>query len=305
MAATSGVRLAAAGASGNRVLDTLISTDALASRLGTPGLVVCDVRHDLARADSWGHAQYVDAHVPGALFVHVDRDLSGPKTGRNGRHPLPSPEAAAATFDRLGIDAGTQVVAYDQGPGMFAARFWWMLRWLGHDAVAVLDGGFAKWKQEGRAVASGDETPVRPGTGFTIRHVTPTVDASGIMASLPRQALLLVDARAPERFRGETEPLDPVAGHIPGARNRPYTQNLSPDGTFKDPELLRSEFDALLGGSGHELVVHQCGSGVTACHNLLAMEVAGYTGTRLYPGSWSEWCADPMRPVAKDEATPR
>ncbi len=279
--------------------DTLISTDALASRLGTPDLVICDVRHDLARADSWGQAQYLDAHVPGAVFVHLDRDLSGPKTGRNGRHPLPSPEEAAATFARLGIGATSQVVAYDQGPGMFAARLWWMLRWLGHEAVAVLDGGFAKWKKEGRAVVAGTEAPRRTAAGFAIRHVTPTVDASGVMASLPRHALLLVDARAPERFRGETEPLDPVAGHIPGARNRPYTLNLGADGTFKDPATLRSEFRALLDGAGHDLVVHQCGSGVTACHNLLAMEVAGLDGTRLYPGSWSEWCADPARPVAK------
>lgn len=278
------------------MFNTLIRTEELARRLGEADVVVCDVRHDLARADTWGEAQYREAHVPGAVFVHLDRDLSGAKTGTNGRHPLPMPQAAAATFARLGIGPGTQVVAYDQGQGMFAARLWWMLRWLGHEAVAVLDGGFAKWKAEGRTIASGNEAP--RAADFAIRHVTPTVDASGIMASLPRGALALIDARAPERFRGETEPLDAVAGHIPGARNRPYTQNLAADGTFKQPSLLRSEFATLLADVSPDLVVHQCGSGVTACHNLLAMEIAGFAGTRLYPGSWSEWCADPERPVA-------
>lgn len=274
---------------------TLISTEELAGRLGSPDLVVCDVRHDLAKADAWGESQYRARHVPGAIFVHLDRDLSGPMTGRNGRHPLPSPEAAAATFGGLGIAPGKQVVAYDQGGGAFAARLWWMLRWLGHDAVAVLDGGFAKWTEEGRPMATGAEAPLP--ASFAIRKVTPTVDASGIMASLPRHALVLIDARAPERYRGETEPLDPVAGHIPGARNRPYTQNLAADGTFKHPAFLRAEFEAVLDGAGHDLVVHQCGSGVTACHNILAMEIAGFEGTRLYPGSWSEWCSDPARPV--------
>jgi thiosulfate/3-mercaptopyruvate sulfurtransferase len=274
---------------------TLITTEELAGRLGDANLVLCDVRHDLARPD-WGEEQYRERHVPGAMFVHLDGDLSAPMNGKNGRHPLPSPETAAATFGRLGIAPGKQVVAYDQGGGAFAARLWWMLRWLGHDAVAVLDGWFAKWKDEDRPVAAGFETP--HSAPFAIRKVTPTVDASGIMASLPRQALLLIDARAPERYRGETEPLDPVAGHIPGARNRPYTQNLAADGTFKHPAFLRAEFEAVLDGAGSDLVVHQCGSGVTACHNILAMEIAGFEGTRLYPGSWSEWCADPARPVA-------
>lgn len=275
---------------------TLITTEELEARLADPDLVICDVRHDLTRPDAWGEAQYRAGHVPRAVFVHLDRDLSGPLTGRNGRHPLPNPEAAAATFGRLGVGPGKQVVVYDQGPGMFAARMWWMLRWLGFDAAAVLDGGYRKWSSEGRVVSTDTETPAP--MEFRIERVTPTVNASGVMASLARQALLILDARAPERFSGETEPLDPVAGHIPGARNRPYTQNLNPDGTFKHPAFLRAEFDAILDGAGHDLVVHQCGSGVTACHNLLAMEVAGIPGTRLYPGSWSEWCADPTRPVA-------
>ncbi len=278
------------------MFNTLITTGELANLTGRADVVVCDVRHDLARPDAWGEAQYRAGHIPGAVFVHLDRDLSAPKTGTNGRHPLPSPEAAAALFGRLGIAVGKQVVAYDQGGGMFAARLWWMLQWLGFDAAAVLDGGYAKWVAEGRAIETDAVAPAP--AEFTVERVTPTVNASGVMASLARQRLLLIDARAPERFRGETEPLDPVAGHIPGARNRPYTLNLNADGTFKHPAFLRAEFGALLAGEPHDLVVHQCGSGVTACHNLLAMEIAGISGTRLYPGSWSEWCADPARPVS-------
>ncbi len=287
------------------MFDTLISTEELAARLGEPGLVVCDVRHDLARPDTWGDAQYHAGHIPGAVFVHVDRDLSGATSGTNGRHPLPSPETAAATFGRLGIGPGTHVVVYDQGPGMYAARMWWMLRWLGFDAVAVLDGGYAKWSAEGRPLAT-DATRLAAAP-FAIDRVTPTVNATGVLASLPRQTLVLIDARAPERYRGDIEPLDPVAGHIPGARNRPYTLNLDADGTFKHPAFLRAEFEALLDGIKPDLVVHQCGSGITACHNLLAMELAGLSGTRLYPGSWSEWSADKARPVATgdDRAVPR
>ena len=276
--------------------NTLISTDDLASRLSDSNLVICDVRHDLSKPDTWGEAKFREGHIPGAVFVHLDRDLSGPKTGTNGRHPLPAPEKAAARFGELGIADGLQVVAYDQGSGVYAARLWWMLRWLGFENVAVLDGGYAKWQADGNPVTA-DVAPPTP-RKFAIRKVTPTVNASGVMASLARQGLVLVDARAQERFRGETEPLDPVAGHIPGARNRPYTQNLGADGTFKHAAFLRAEFDALLDGASSELVVHSCGSGVTACHNILAMEVAGFKGTRLYPGSWSEWCADPERPIA-------
>jgi thiosulfate/3-mercaptopyruvate sulfurtransferase len=277
--------------------NTLISTADLEARLAQPDLVICDVRHDLAKPDTWGRAQYAAGHVPGAIFVHLDTDLSGPRTGANGRHPLPTPEQAAANFGRLGIGHGKQVVAYDQGGGAYAARMWWMLRWLGFEAAAVLDGGYAKWAAEGRVVST-DPTEPTPAK-FTIHRVTPTVNATGVMASIPRQGLLILDARAPERFRGEKEPLDPVAGHIPGARNRPYTQNLNADGTFKPAAALREEFGAVLEGVPHEQVVHQCGSGVTACHNILAMEIAGLPGTRLYPGSWSEWCADPARPVER------
>ena len=273
---------------------TLISTVELGTAFGRSDLVICDVRHDLVQPQR-GASEYAKAHVPGARFVHVDNDLSGAPTGRNGRHPLPAPEAAAALFSRLGIDATTQVVAYDQGNGMYAARLWWMLRWLGHDAVAVLDGGYAKWLKEGRATTT--EVPDPRRASFGIRHVTPTVNAAGVRASIDRQSLFLVDARSPERFRGEVEPFGPVAGHIPGGRNRPFTLNLEADGTFKHTSFLRAEFTALLDGKSHETVVHSCGSGVSACHNILAMEVAGLPGTRLYPGSWSEWSADPSLPV--------
>ena len=275
---------------------TLISTAELGEALDRPDVVICDVRHDLLQAD-WGEAEYAKGHVPGAQFVHVDRDLAAPKTGKNGRHPLPTPEAAAALFSRLGIDDHKKVVAYDQGNGMYAARLWWMLHWLGHDAAAVLDGGLAKWLREGRAVTT--EVPKARPSSFGIRSVTPTVNATGVRSSLNRRTLFLVDARAPARFRGEVEPIDPVAGHIPGAHNRPFTQNLDADGTFKLPAFLRAEFMALLDGASHETVVHQCGSGVSACHNILAMEIAGLPGTRLYPGSWSEWSADPARPIER------
>jgi thiosulfate/3-mercaptopyruvate sulfurtransferase len=278
------------------VFTTLISTAELGAALDRSDLVICDVRHDLVQPQ-WGQSEYAKAHVPGARFVHIDNDLSGATTGRNGRHPLPPPEAAAALFSRLGIDTTKQVIAYDQGNGMYAARLWWMLRWLGHDAVAVLDGGFAKWLKEGGAAAT-DVPDSRPAT-FEIRQVTPTVNAAGVRASIDRHSLFLVDARSPERFRGEVEPFGPVAGHIPGARNRPFALNLEADGTFKHPSFLRAEFTALLDGASHATVVHSCGSGVSACHNILAMEIAGLPGTRLYPGSWSEWSADPALPVER------
>jgi thiosulfate/3-mercaptopyruvate sulfurtransferase len=277
------------------MLTTLISTADLAARLDDPAIVIVDARHDLSQPD-WGEAQYRLGHVPGARFAHADRDLSAPKTGKNGRHPLPSPERAAELFGRLGIDASKQVVAYDQANGMFAARVWWMLRWLGHDAVAVLDGGYAKWTAESRPVST-DVPSVEPAR-FEVSRVMPTVSATGIAASLPRHTLLLIDARAAERFRGDVEPLDPVAGHIPGAMNRPYARNVKADGTFRPPRELRGEFEAMLHGRPVEDVVHYCGSGVSAAHNVLAMAVAGYPLTRLYPGSWSEWVSSRARPIA-------
>jgi thiosulfate/3-mercaptopyruvate sulfurtransferase len=277
----------------------LIGTAELARYVGNPALVVVDVRHDLAEPDRFGEAAYAKSHIPGAVFAHVDRDLSAPRNGRNGRHPLPTPEATAALFGRLGVDATKHVVAYDQDNGVYASRLWWMLRWLGHDRVAVLDGGFAKWTREGRAVSSEPQTP--RSVTFVPRQVRPTISASGVAASLPRHGLLLLDARSAERYRGDVEPIDPVAGHIPGALNRPYTRNLAADATFRSSRELLSEFEAMLHGRPADDLVHYCGSGVTACHNLLAMMVAGYPMTRLYPGSWSEWITDRRRPIAKGQ----
>jgi thiosulfate/3-mercaptopyruvate sulfurtransferase len=279
---------------------TLISSSELAARLPDPSVVIVDVRHDLAQPIAWGETEYGKGHVPGARFAHLDRDLSVPKTGRNGRHPLPDSAIAAATFGRLGIDGSKQVVAYDQGSGMVAARLWWMLRALGHDAVAVLDGGYAKWMREGRPVAT--DTPSYSAAAFTPRRAVSTLDAPRIVANLATRALLLVDGRARERYRGDVEPLDPVAGHIPGALNRPYSDNLDAEGKFKPAVRLSAEFATLIAPRSPDEIVHYCGSGVSACHNLLAMEHAGLAGARLYPGSWSEWCADPAHPVARGDA---
>ena len=279
---------------------TLIGTSELAARVSAPAdppLVVVDMRHDLAKPDAWGENAYRESHIPGARFAHLDRDLSGVRTGRNGRHPLPAPDACARLFGRLGIDETKQVVAYDQGPGMYAARLWWMLRWLGHDAVAVLDGGFAAWTREGRPVTA-EPLKVVP-AAFVARSPASTVTATEIEANLSAPAFVLLDARARERYRGDVEPLDPVARHIPGALNRPYTENLDAEGRFKPADALAADFDALLAGQAPADVVHYCGSGVTACHNLLAMTHAGRSGARLFPGSWSEWCSDGGRPVAR------
>jgi thiosulfate/3-mercaptopyruvate sulfurtransferase len=278
---------------------TLISTEELARQLADPALVLVDCRHNLSDVDA-GQCAYVASHLPGARFMHMDRDLSGERTGRNGRHPLPDAAALSASLSRAGIDASKQVVAYDQNNGMWASRLWWLLHWLGHDAAAVLDGGIDKWIAEGRPTTA-DPPSVRPAR-FVAMTPRPVISSADILRDLSNHSsnpLTIIDARAPERFRGDIEPLDPVAGHIPGAINRPYGANLTPQQTFKPAELLRAEFEAQLGNAPLSSVVHHCGSGVTACHNLLAMAVAGLPGSRLYPGSWSEWVADPTRPVAR------
>jgi thiosulfate/3-mercaptopyruvate sulfurtransferase len=276
---------------------TLISTSVLAMHLEDDPVAIVDCRFKLGD-ESWGEQAYVAAHIPHAVYAHLDRDLSGPKNGTNGRHPLPDPDAVTRTFTRFGITSGVQVVAYDQDNGMFASRLWWMLRWLGHDAVAVLDGGFAKWTAEGRDTRSGTET--RAAQTFI---AAPRPD---LLATVDQVAALradrnwrLVDARAPERFRGDVEPLDGVAGHIPGAVNHCYQTNLDDEGSFRSPEELRAHMRATLGDHPADRIVCYCGSGVTACHNLLALEHAGLTGARLYAGSWSEWSSDPARPVEK------
>jgi thiosulfate/3-mercaptopyruvate sulfurtransferase len=275
---------------------TLISTSDLARHLEDHAFVVVDCRHNLSDVDAGEHA-YRATHIPGARFMHIDRDLSGLKTGRNGRHPLPDVGSLASTLGRAGIDGSKQVIAYDQNSGMWASRLWWLLRWLGHDAVAVLDGGLDKWIAEGRPQTSEPPAPRR--SAFVAKQLEPAASASEIVSHLNDGSMFVLDARAPERYRGDLEPVDPIAGHIPGAHNRPYGENLTPQGTFKPAELLRSEFEALLGDTPPSAIVHHCGSGVTACHNILAMAVAGIAGSRLYPGSWSEWIADPTRPVAR------
>jgi thiosulfate/3-mercaptopyruvate sulfurtransferase len=272
---------------------TLVSTDLLASHLSDWAVIDC--RFDLQNED-WGREQYRRAHVPGAVYVSLNDDLSAPRTGMNGRHPLPSIEALARLFGRLGIDRSTQVVAYDQDAGPYASRLWWSLRYLGHDAAAVLDGGWAKWMREQRPVGHGDESRA-PATFTPSPRPDVRVDVADVVAHLTDGSRRLIDARAPERFEGRTETIDRAAGHIPGALNHFFKQNLAEDGTMLPSETLRENFEELLGATSPADAVVYCGSGVTACHNVLAREHAGLHGTKLYVGSWSEWSSDPSRPI--------
>ncbi|RZT41473.1 sulfurtransferase [Cupriavidus agavae] len=261
-------------------------------------VVIVDCSFDLANPAA-GREIYQQSHLPGAFYLHLDNELSGPKTGANGRHPLPDPELLVARLRALGVDDETLVVAYDAHGAMFAARLWWLLRWVGHGAVAVLDGGKAAWLAAGLPLDQGTTPDPEAGGNLTRRaSLVRTVDAGALLANLDQPAVLVVDARAPDRFRGENETLDPVGGHIPGAVNRFFKDNLAEDGRFKPAGQLRAEFGNVFAGQPAAQTVMQCGSGVTACHNLLAMEVAGLGDAALYPGSWSEWCADPRRPVA-------
>jgi len=280
---------------------TLVTVEQLREHLEDPAWRVIDVRHDLMDAGA-GPRAYKAGHVPGAVFANTDEDLSGRKTGRNGRHPLPEREDIVQAFRRWGVDDDTQVVAYDANGGNFAVRLWWLARWLGHTRVAVLDGGWPRWMAS--TGLSSTAVPALAAGRFTDRSSSmPLVRAEDVVRNLGTRERLVLDARTPERYRGEQEPIDPVAGHIPGARNRPWQRNLEADQTFKSRQALREEFEAALGSTPPDRVVHQCGSGVTACHNLLAMEIAGLSGSALYAGSWSEWIADPARPVATgDEA---
>lgn len=274
---------------------TLVAVAELEQHLFDHDWCVIDCRHELTDAEA-GWFAYSGAHIPGATFAHMDEDLSGAKTGSNGRHPLPSREDLAAVFRDWGIHGDTQIVAYDAEGGSFAVRLWWLARWLGHEKVALLDGGWQAWFSAMRW--SSVELPERdPGT-FTARDpLVRAVGADDVLAALHAPDRLLIDARAPERYEGRVEPLDPVAGHIPGAINRFWKNNLV--GTkFKPAEQLRAEYAELLAGHGADQVILQCGSGVTACHHVLAMEIAGLPGAALYAGSWSEWVADRARPVA-------
>lgn len=275
---------------------TLITVDALARHLEDSAWVIFDCRHDLADVEAGARA-YAAGHIPGARFANLDRNLSGAKTGRNGRHPLPTREVFVDWLKSQGVNDGSQVAAYDAQGGIFAARLWWMLRWVGHEAVCVLDGGLQAWEQSGRPLTQA--VPVIVPGKIGDRAGINGVDARFIETHLGDAAWRLIDARSPDRYRGENETLDPVGGHIPGAVNRHYKDNLDANGRFKPLAALRKEFTEVLGDIDARDAVHQCGSGVTATHNLLAMEAAGLSGSRLYPGSWSEWSADPGRPVAR------
>jgi thiosulfate/3-mercaptopyruvate sulfurtransferase len=278
---------------------TLISTAALAARMDDPAFAIVDCRSKLDDL-TWGARAHAATHIPGAGYADLTTELSGPKSGTNGRHPLPDPHALAQTFSRLGITSGVQVVTYDQENGMFASRLWWLLRWLGHDAVAVLDGGFKRWTAEGRPTESG-ETHRTPREFSGSPRADMAVDVEAVASRVGKAGSHLVDARAPERYRGEIEPLDKTPGHIPGAKNHFFQWNLDERGLFRTPEQLRAKIKTSVGDVPADQIVCYCGSGVTACHNLLAFEHAGLTGAKLYAGSWSEWSADPARAVEKGE----
>ena len=270
----------------------LISVDDLRARLGADDLCVIDARFSLADTEA-GRRAYAESHLPGAVYLHLDEDLSGPLGRHGGRHPLPSPEAAAATFGRAGVGVDTHVVAYDDGDGMVAGRVWWLLRWLGVDRVQVLDGGLAAWRAAGGPETTDVPTP-------TVRSFDPeprsdrVVDHAWLLEHLADPDVVVIDARAPERYRGEVEPIDPRAGHVPGARNLPFADNLE-GGRFKDDDALRERFAHV--ARAPTLVVY-CGSGVSAAHDILALELAGVTGAKLYAGSWSDWVSHADAPVA-------
>lgn len=271
---------------------TLVSPEDLAEHLNDPAWVIVDCRFSLEDTDS-GRRAYQGAHIPGAVYAHLDEDLSGPPVTDHGRHPLPAPEALRALFGRLGIDEGKQVVAYDNVGGIVAARLWWMLRYMRHEAAAVLDGGWTAWQEGGNPTTAGvEENDPASFKGEPRREwlmLAEDVEAGTSGA--------LIDARTPERFRGEEEPLDPVAGRIPGAVNYPYGRNLGEEGRFLPPEQLRQQLEAVLEEADPEATVHYCGSGVSACQNLLAQAHAGLPPGRLYAGSWSDWITDTERPV--------
>jgi thiosulfate/3-mercaptopyruvate sulfurtransferase len=281
---------------------TLISAQDLAAHIDDPDWVVVDCRHDLMNLAA-GREGYAIGHLPGAVFGDIETQLSGAKRGPDGvfrgRHPLPEKEALAETLRSWGVNDRSQVVAYDAHGGMYAARLWWLLRWLGHEAVAVLDGGMAAWQSLGKPL--GTDVPARaPGKVKVRAPFVPTVTVAEVLDNVDKGERIVIDARASDRFRGENETIDPVGGHIPGAKNRFFKDNLQPDGRFKDAATLRSEFAPLV--DDPQRAIMQCGSGVTACHNLLALAVAGMPGAALYPGSWSEWVSDPSRPVATGDA---
>lgn len=279
----------------------ILSTTRLAEALHNKSWVLIDTRFDLSKPD-WGLENYLEGHIPGAIYASLDKDLAGPVSAQTGRHPLPDTDRIADTFTRWGISMNeTQVVAYDTLGGAYAVRLWWMLRYYGHEKVAILDGGYTKWLHENLPVERGSVVPVPASRPFQpVIHPVMLATVEDVSRIDLDPAYRLVDARAPQRYRGEIEPIDPVAGHIPGAVNRFHGDDLSSEGVFKSPDELRSEFLELLQGVPSQNAVIYCGSGITSCFHLLAMELAGLKGARLYAGSWSEWIRDPRRPVAKE-----
>lgn len=282
---------------------TLIEAPVLRNLIGKPDLAVLDCRFDLSNR-SRGRAAYLAGHIPGAKYADLETDLSGPVTANSGRHPLPAPQHFAAALERWGIGKATQVIVYDDAGGAYAARGWWLLRWLGHESVAVLNGGINAWVAAGGPLEPGEDKPltkaIRGGGRIepkSNRAALIETDAVGPFVADP--ANLLVDARAAERFSGSVEPIDTVAGHIGGAVNHPFSANLGPDGRFLPAAELRRLWELRLAGRKPERVAAMCGSGVTACHNLLSLEIAGFKGARLYAGSWSEWIKDPNRPALR------
>lgn len=280
----------------------LIGSQEAASRLYDPDWVFIDCRFVLGQPDK-GRDDYVELHIDGSVYADLEKDLSGQVVGgQTGRHPLPAEADFDATVSRLGVEQHTQVIAYDESTGaMAAARMWWLLKWAGHDRVAVLDGGFRHWTAAGLPVARGWEE--RPPTHFAGRYRSSLVASTNeVLVSLTAGDHVLVDARASERYRGENETIDPVAGHIPGAISIPYTGNVTPEGTFHEPSQLRERFEGVSRSSTSDSTIFYCGSGVTAAHNVLAYAHAGLGPARLYPGSWSEWITDPSRPTATGDS---
>jgi thiosulfate/3-mercaptopyruvate sulfurtransferase len=275
---------------------TLIEARDLARLIEQGDALVCDCRFDLGDAEA-GHRAYREGHIPGAIHIDLERDLSAAPDGTNGRHPLPDRLAFAARMAALGVREGRLVVSYDTSGGYYASRLWWMLRWVGHGQAAVLDGGLGAWTSAGLPLGQGDTQAPAGDLTASAEPAMPSVDVTRVEANLDGGDLLVVDARTAARFHGEPHALDTASGHIPGAGNRFFQLNLTPEGRFKPADELAREFETLLGETSPDQVVHQCGSGVTATHNLLAMEVAGLRGSRLYPGSWSEWTSDPTRPI--------
>lgn len=282
--------------------NTLVTTEQLAAHLEDPGWVIFDCRFTLSDSGA-GRRAYAKGHIPGAHYMHLDEDLAAPVTPETGRHPLPDPQTLVETLAACGVGVNRQVVVYDDSYGSMATRLWWMLRWLGHPAAALLDGNIQKWQREMRPMTT-DIPARRRGSCPGLPERSQWVSTADMEAIVAEGRNLLIDARSEMRFSGESDGIDPVAGHIPGSINWVYEENLDIDGTYLPPEALRENFQALLKGRAPHEVIHVCGSGVTACHNLLAMEIAGLPGSRLYPGSWSEWIRDPRRPVATGDATP-